>query len=405
MSELAMAAAAPAAGPFRPATVLIVVATGILAFVAMLVLGAYGPDLRSGRNGGAHALSNAATGFAGIVRLAGATGRNPLVVRNAQMLDTEDLVVLTPESGATELGGILSRRTGRPTLVVMPKWLTVADPGRSGWVRSQGLRPTWDPERTLAPGRMLKVERHRSGGQPLKTVPAHAPPELRFVAPGPLQTAAGPGVRPIVTDGAGRPVLIQFGDRPLYLLADPDLLSNRGMADRRQAAAALAMLDFLNSTGAESIVFDVTLNGFGQTRSPLRLAFDPPFLAVTLAIAATLLLAGLQAIARFGAPRRPERAIAFGKAALIDNVASLVRQARREAALGGRYAEMIRERAATVFGVPARLRDLAINDYLDKLDGRGRFSDLASAAAEARGRDELLAAAQALHQWQWEKKG
>jgi hypothetical protein len=118
-----------------------------------------------------------------------------------------------------------------------------------------------------------------------------------------------------------------------------------------------------------------------------------------------MLLAGLQAIARFGAPRRPERAIAFGKAALIDNAASLVRQARREAALGGRYAEMIRDRAVTAFAVPAKLRDLAINDYLDKLDGRGRFSVLASAAAEARGRDELLAAAQALHQWQWEKKG
>jgi hypothetical protein len=59
----------------------------------------------------------------------------------------------------------------------------------------------------------------------------------------------------------------------------------------------------------------------------------------------------------------------------------------------------------SVFGVPARLRDSAVDDYLDRLDGRGRFSALASAAAEARGRDELLAAAQALHQWQWEKKG
>ena len=43
----------------------------------MLVLGAYAPDLRSGHNGGAHALSNAATGFSGLVRLAEATGRNP----------------------------------------------------------------------------------------------------------------------------------------------------------------------------------------------------------------------------------------------------------------------------------------------------------------------------------------
>ncbi len=208
-----------------------------------------------------------------------------------------------------------------------------------------------------------------------------------------------------MTDSAGRAVLAQVGSQPLYVLTDPDLISNRGMADRGQAAAALAMLDFLNATGAKSIVFDVTLNGLGQTRSPLRLMFDPPFLAATLAIAAALLLAGLQAISSFGAPRRPERAIAFGKAALIDNSAALVRQARREAGLGGRYAEMIRDKAVTVFAVPARLRDGAVTDYLDKLDGRASFSALASAAAEARTREELLAAAQALHRWQEEKKG
>jgi len=405
MSDLAIGPGARAAGAFRPATIMLVVAIGIIAFAGMLILGAYAPDLRSGRNGGAHALSNAATGFSGIVQLARATGRNPAILRNPTFLETEDLVVLTPESGATEMSQVLAYRTTRPTLIVLPKWQTVPDKARAGWVRAQGLVPAWDPERVLAPARRLRVGRHSGGGKPLETVPGHAPREMRFIAPGPLQTVSGPGLKPIVTDSAGRAVLVQFGDLPMYMLADPDLLSNRGMADRRQAAAALAMLDFLNATGAKSITFDVTLNGLGQTRSPLRLMFDPPFLAATLAIAAALLLAGLQAISRFGPPRRPERAIAFGKAALIDNAAALVRQARREAGLGGRYAEMIKDKAVTVFGVPSRLRDSAVTDYLDKLDGRASFSALASAAAEARDREELLAAAQALHRWQGEKKG
>lgn len=404
MSDLAIGARGRAEGAFRPRIVGLIVAIGILAFAAMLVLGAYAPDLRSGRNG-AHALSNAATGFSGIVQLARATGRNPVILRNEALLDTEDLVVLTPETGAKDMTDVLERRTGKVTLIVLPKWQTVADPDHSGWVRAQGLKPVWDPQGVLAPARPLKVERHRGGGRPLVTIAGHAPEEMRFTAPGPLQTVRGEGLTPIVTDSAGRAVLAQFGSEPLYLLADPDLLSNRGMADRGQAAAALAMLDFLNSTDAGSVTFDVTLNGLGQTRSPLKLMFDPPFLAVTLAILATLLLAGLQAISSFGAPRRPERAIAFGKAALIDNAAALVRQARREAGLGGRYAEMIRDRAAAVFGVPARLRDEAIADYLDKLDGRSSFSALASAAERARSREELLEAAQALHRWQWEKKG
>ncbi len=171
MSDLAIATGARAEGTFRTKTIMLVVAIGIIAFAGMLILGAYAPDLRSGRNGGAHALSNAATGYSGIVQLAQATGRNPRIQRSAAYLDTEDLVVLTPETGATEMGAVLARRLTRPTLVVLPKWQTVPDPSRTGWVRAQGLRPAWDPERTLAPANPLKVQRHRSGGARLETAP------------------------------------------------------------------------------------------------------------------------------------------------------------------------------------------------------------------------------------------
>ena len=86
-------------------------------------------------------------------------------------------------------------------------------------------------------------------------------------------------------------MLGKLGNGPLFVLADPDLLNNHGMADARRAAAALALLDWLNSTDAEAVHFDVTLNGLGNSKSPLKLAFDPPFLAVTLALVAALLLA------------------------------------------------------------------------------------------------------------------
>ena len=103
------------------------------------------------------------------------------------------------------------------------------------------------------------------------------------------------------------------------------------MGSERQARSALAMLDFLNSTDADGVLFDVTANGLGRSRSPLKLAFDPPFLAVTLTIFAAMLLAAWQALNRFGPVRRRERAIAFGKAALVDNSAALIRKAGREA--------------------------------------------------------------------------
>jgi len=84
MSEIAIQPAGESA--FNRGTMLVVTAIGILAFLSMLVLGAYAPDLRSGRNGGAHALSNASTGFSGLVRLAEATGRKPVIVRAPSQL-------------------------------------------------------------------------------------------------------------------------------------------------------------------------------------------------------------------------------------------------------------------------------------------------------------------------------
>jgi hypothetical protein len=277
----------PAEATFNAVTMGLIVTVGILAFVAMLVLGAYAPDLRSGRNGGSHALSNAATGFSGLVRLAEATGRHPSIVRNlAEVEEDESLLVATPDSGTDDLSGLLGSHRGKPILLVMPKWITVQDPGHAGWVKTLGLSPASDPERLLAPQHPLKVERRRSGGLPLRTVAAEAPKAMQFTAPGALQTMSGAGLVPIVTDRDGRIVIAQVQDSRVYILSDPDLIDNRGLADIRQAGAALALLDYLNATDAPGVLFDVTMNGLGRSKSPLRLAFDPPFLATSLTLAA-----------------------------------------------------------------------------------------------------------------------
>lgn len=405
-----------AGGPFRARTMMLIVTVGILSFVAMLLLGAFAPDLRTGRNGGAHALSNAATGFSGIVRLAAATGRDPHIVRDKRDYSAPGLLVITPETGVTNISAPLSARPDKPTLFVFPKWKTSADPGHPGWVQRDGIVGRRDPERVLAPADRLRIERRRSGGRPLVIAPEMG--SIAFTAPRPLQVIVAatsrlaPGhdgrpaaIHPLIGDGAGGIVLAQLGDRPLYVLADPDLLSNQGMRQLTQARSALKMLDDLNAGSGGSIGFDVTMNGLGRSQSPLKLAFEPPFLAMTLAITAALLLAGLHALARFGAARRRERAIPFGKAALVDNSAAMIRRAGRETRMGAPYAGIIRDRAVAAFGVPARLRDETLDAYLDSLGGNHRFTDLARAAGDASDRARLVEAAQALHQWEKEKTG
>ena len=415
MSDLSInPRATPHSDVFRIRTVALMLAIGILGFIGTLVMGAFAPDLRSGHNGGTHALSNAAVGFSGIVQLAEATGRNPQIIRSEHLFDSEDLLVVTPDQGFDDVSEILAARSAKPTLFVLPKWATVADPNHTGWVRIADLTDSADPASLLSPETEFKIHRVRSGGAPL-VAGREFDASIHFAAPRVLQVITGQVPRkgtkpsplvPLITDGKGRIVLARYGGGPLYVLADPDLLSNAGIRDSRQAAAALAMLDWLNSTGAKSIAFDVTLNGLGHSQSPLKLAFTPPFLAMTLALAAVLFLVGWHAFGRFGPIRPRARAIAFGKAALVENSAKLIRRAGRETSLGGRYAQVIRERAVATFGVPARLKDAALDAYLDKLGAwRGhRFSELARTAETTRDQDALVAAAQELHQWQKEKK-
>ena len=386
-------------GAFNARTMLLITAIGALAFIAMLVLGAYAPDLRSGRNGGSHALSNGATGFSGIVKLAQETGRNPLIVRSDPDLQSEDLTVISPEHGWTDLSEVLGRRGARATLLVLPKWDAAPDKQRPGWVRVSGLLPAADPARTLYPATPFTIEREKTHGEPLRTLAAGAPAELQFLAPSVLQTVGSKDIEPLIVNARGAIVLGKLKRGQFYILADPDLLNNHGMGDERQARAALALLDFLNSTGATAIRFDVTTNGLGRSRSPLKLAFDAPFLAVTLTIFAAMLLAGWQALVRFGPVRRPERAIAFGKAALVDNSAALIRKAGREAHLGGRYVDVIRDRAVALFRLPPSLDSQTLESRLEALNPRRSFAATAQAAEQARNREELLGAAQSLNVW------
>lgn len=383
---------------FRTRTAIILAACGILAFAASLVLGAYAPDMRSGNNGSTHGLSKSAVGLSGLVALAEATGRYPIVVRDETELDSEDLAVISPSSGDQPMDQALAQRGQRITLIVLPKWSTEPMPTHPGWVRSGGLTDRASPQGVLAPTWTYKVSRRKGTGAPLALHGFLAGEPIEFHEPPIVQSISGEGIEPFITDGAGNIILGRMKDSQLFVLSDPDLINNSAMADPRQARAALALLDGLNSTDADGILFDATIHGFGKSRSPLKLMFDPPFLSITLALFAAFLLAAWQAAVRFGAPVHDPRAIAFGKAALVDNSAALVRRAGREAVIGKRYVDVIRARAAALFRLPPSLSDAEVDERLDRLATRP-FTPLAALAEHDGNRTQTLHAAQELHRW------
>ena len=421
---------------FRPATIALMIAVGVVGFLGAMVLNTYAPDLEGQGHAGGHAASQAAIGFSGLVRLAQATGRHPQILRSELAWNSDDLVVATPEHAATPLGKILAARgTKKPSLFVLPKWNAVNDSDHKGWIRTAGLLPLFEPEGVFAPGIRFAVKRHDKMPV-LRIADRGMPASIRFATPKKLQvieplsqkkssparsepavrvTVAPPAddgrqtqtfdytygdIQPLITDGSGGIVLGEIDN--LFILADPDLLDNAGMKNEGNAASALALLDWLNPPKAQGISFDVVLNGLAQGKSVLRLAFDPPFLAMTLTFAAMALLLGIRAAGRFGAPRPRARAIAFGKAALVDNSALLVSKARKARRLGGRYAAVVREQAVRAFGVSPRFTADEVDAYLDGLGGAVRFTELARRAELADSDQEMLAAARALHAWKRE---
>ena len=81
---------------FSPAVVAAALVAGMLSFLAFLWLTAYAPEMGGGRNGGAHALSNGATGFRALGDLLDGTGGRAVRARTAREYPQGGLLVLTP---------------------------------------------------------------------------------------------------------------------------------------------------------------------------------------------------------------------------------------------------------------------------------------------------------------------
>ena len=135
----------------------------------------------------------------------------------------------------------------------------------------------------------------------------------------------GDRLQPIVGTSDGM-LLGQIRDlnRNIWVLSDPDVISNYGLARSGNAALAVAIIERLRS-GSGSVVFDETIHGFiAQPANPLLLLFRFPFVMATIqgAIAIALLL--WATLGRFGTPQPAPTALSAGRQGLLENIAKLV---------------------------------------------------------------------------------
>jgi len=416
-----------AGAAFSPLTMMVLALVSVVTLAGLGVLSAYGSELKTGNDGGGHALSTSAIGYAGIVRLLRATGV-PVTLSRGRSGSTaaDSLLIMTPAVGgnpdqiADRIGNIDDGRPGRrnrpdavlgPVLIVLPKWTAVPETRHQGWVTTVGALPDGEVLKILP--RPLRNDVALNRLQSADWVHLRRPGGRivgRPVRVESLQTLSGPAFSgpawiPVLTDASGAVILAMKQGTWTYVLADPDLINTQGLKSLAGSETALAIIDLVRAEGSP-VIFDLTQHGFQRTRSLLRLMLEPPLLGVTLLLAALATLAGFQAVVRFGPAQETNRAVALGKRALADNTAGLIRLARREHRMAGPYALLMRAAVARAIGAPRTLSEAELDAFLDRvgvMTGTSvRYSDLAASAAAANTPHDLMKVARDLHRWKQE---
>jgi hypothetical protein len=361
MSELA--------GGFSRRSVAWMAGIAAASFAAAILLQAYGGDLSDRPTAGSNTFSYSALGYHGLMELLsteklGVTARQtrggagpgpgrPLVLAEPDLSSPEEKKHLAAFA-------LEARERQAPLVVVLPKWHGRPRKNPPGWVADATLLPEYQIEAVLAaldlPAlKSATVERRpprpaegltaceAPGGGPFAIAVRH----LQLLTPGEGLAAevecSGGGL--LIARGSLGP-----GDPDFFLVADPDLWNNQGLAWADHVALANRL--FLDRLSAKGVVFDETIHGFLKSRGLLAEAFRFPLLPGVLQGVLFLGIVLAAGMGRFGAPLPSATGLAAGKEVLIDNTSQLLASGGRT---GGRTAESLnRYYHQTVRAVAAR---------------------------------------------------
>ncbi|HHL43547.1 MAG TPA: hypothetical protein ENJ42_08020, partial [Hellea balneolensis] len=287
---------ATAGGVFSFKTVIILIVLGAFSFSAYFVLAGFASDLRSTNNGGEHALSKSAIGFAGLVHILKENGQSVSITREPayRRADKRKLKIITVPVGFFPVA-LDEIEFKQPTLIVLPKWQTRPMPGHKGWVRKLNA-----PNKPIVPvGRIsqkltpitgeIEITRSNKDSERVHIQPANRDTdsaEYQIFNFENLQTIDGKNLLPIYITDQG-PVLAQVKDSQTFILSDPDFMNTHSITKSTIAAFADNIVNRIQEkTGTRDVVFDLSLHGFTGSQNLIKLALTAPFLGATLALLA-----------------------------------------------------------------------------------------------------------------------
>ena len=382
--------------------------------VAVFAISLYfmgGGELGGPNTAGPSTYSPSAIGHEGIAEVLEQLGI-PVMKSRSNSLDKLSpgsvLVIAEPQRAGQSEETIRALLKARTVLLVLPKWIGLPSEQRIGWLREVSEGPTQDAQWALglvAPRGEIARER---GSLEWTTNRLQITPS----PDSPVQLVRGDRLRPIV--GATQGMLLgEIADRDhkVWVLADPDVISNHGLARAGNAALAVAMIEALRGESG-SIVFDETIHGLVvRTASPFLLLFRFPFVVASVQglIAIALLL--WATLGRFGAPQTAPPTLSAGRESLLQNMAKLVEFTGHQDVMAHRYVQETVRDVAVQLHAPRELSGKGLLAWLERVGlARGvtiDFADLLRQAGETgatrrRNPSSLVRLARDIHQWKGE---
>ncbi len=381
---------------------------------------------------GPGAFSRSAIGYAGIADVLQKLGTDVVKSRYdslGKLTPGSVMVIAEPRPSPATERTIRTLLKADTVLLVLPKWTGEPSKRKSSWLGEAALLSRADAAWVLhlvAP----RADVVRADEASWTTNTLAVPPTLQT----PIQLISGGGLRPLiggkdgvllgeVSQGNGEFLLLSDPLKPLqrgatvshkhtiWVLSDPDILSNHGFAAADNAALAVAMFKHLLA-GSGRVVFDETLHGFtSEPAGPLLLLFRFPFIVATIQGALAIALLLWATLGRFGAPQPAPPPMSAGRLGLLQNIAKLVEFTGHHEVMIRRYVfETVRD-VARQLHAPRGLSTPALVSWLQRVGAaRGITTDCGAliseteALADGRRRSaaSLVRLARDIHRWRGE---
>lgn len=375
-------------GAFTQRTVTILVAVGVLSFAGAAYFTIFGEDLRTKRTVGANSYSYSAIGHRAFVETLRRLEIPVLISRNntaAKAGANSVLVVAEPIAQGRNDKRMAEWLNTPITLIVLPKRYGFKDTLNRQWLGSANLLPKGTVEHTLRNVVWDSGIVRPDGPVAWRSNRFEASPDIETPQ---LMTARL--LKPIVGSDQGMLLgELRRGYRRIWVLSDPDVLSNHGIESGDNAVLAVGVINALKPRDGVVIV-DETIHGFRLDPSLWRTFFEFPYVIATIQAVAALIVLLWAATGRFGAPASVKRPFEAGKAALINNTARLLERGGHAKDIFRRYLEVTLKDVAHRVHAPRHLDGEALIDWLDRV---GKAHGVTTTYRSVRQRAERLTAA------------